>query len=300
MKIKPLVVLFTTIFSVTSHAEEAWFQETPLQQSYRALLADNPSLAWQEMLLALGSHEMESSHGIHDTHWLPLKNEIIEQTQCGRTLLTQSNLSQNVHVRLTLQKKTNLLQQGYQFKLSLDGIKKKVKITLVDSKEHLFLSGVSSPPKEAYSELEGDEMLSPPPSGYYLLSINEVSYPLILSPYPTHSWLALDEKGKTRRLTLSPPPQRTHCPLTTLRWQWLDAHYDMLGDSKPMLINNTYIEKNKDQEGNKSQRISTMAIPLHNAQNAKWISAVISQSEYQNHIRIEYAQRLTLPVPTQK
>ncbi len=52
----------------------------PLQHTYQSLLDNQPQVAWQELQIALDQQTLDSEL------WLPVKQEILSQTQCGTSL----------------------------------------------------------------------------------------------------------------------------------------------------------------------------------------------------------------------
>ncbi|WP_025744528.1 DUF2861 family protein [Salinivibrio costicola] len=75
-----LLVLGFAMLSVKVNAEQAWFGDTPMQQTYQALAADRPTVAWQELIFALSQEQIATQH------WAALKHAIINQTDCGQRL----------------------------------------------------------------------------------------------------------------------------------------------------------------------------------------------------------------------
>lgn len=260
-----------------------WFQDTPLQATYSALMAKNTPLAWQELQLALNQNNLD------ERYWSQIKKQILLQSHCGKTLSETPRTTAQSHIRLTIQKKSNLLQQGYQFKISLDGIQEKVFISLSDNQDTVLFSGYSSSLDNNYSELEGGEMFSAPSPGLYQLRINKKNYPVILSSHSSINWINLENTHSLNQIQISPPQQRQGCPLTPPQWQWFDKNYTLLGSIEPM----SYLESISSHSTQQSTAV--VDLPYAPSVDAKWISAVISRSEYQGQIQVNYSQRLTLP-----
>nr|VVV06782.1 hypothetical protein AW0309160_04276 [Aliivibrio wodanis] len=260
-----------------------WFQDTPLQATYSALMAKNTPLAWQELQLALNQNNLD------ERYWSQIKKQILLQSHCGKTLSETPSTAAQSHIRLTIQKKSNLLQQGYQFKISLDDTQEKVFISFSDNQGTVLFSGYSSSLDNSYSELEGGDMISAPTPGLYQLRINKKNYPAILSSHRSVNWINLENTHSLHQIQISPPQQQQDCPLTSPQWQWFDKNYTLLGSIEPM----SYIEPISSHSTQQSTAV--VDLPYAPSIGAKWISAVISRSEYQGQVRVNYSQRLTLP-----
>lgn len=260
-----------------------WFQDTPLQATYSALMTKNTPLAWQELQLALNQNNLD------ERYWSQVKKQILLQSHCGKTLSETPSMAAQSHIRLTIQKKSNLLQQGYQFKISLDGIQEKVFISFSDNQGTVLFSGYSSSLDNSYSELEGGDMISAPTPGLYQLRINKKNYPVILSSHTSINWINLENTHSLHQIQISPPQQQQDCPLTSPQWQWFDKNYTLLGSIEPM----SYIESISSHSTQQSTVV--VDLPYAPSVDAKWVSAVISRSEYQGQIQVNYSQRLTLP-----
>ncbi|MGF1752751.1 DUF2861 family protein [Vibrio makurazakiensis] len=257
-----------------------WFMPTPLASTYSALAAGNTQLAWQEMLLAL------SQKPIDERHWAKAKKTLISQSQCGKQLISDAPMSQEQHIRLTIQKKTNLVQQGYQLKVSLDGVEQSAAISLRDQQGRVWFSGKTSEPEQNYVELESDDLVYAPTSGFYQLTIDQAVYPIILSSNYEQPWIKVNRNNAVSSMSIRQPKTLPSCQIANMRWQWFDDQFSMLGYSQPIQLNSSNVET----EGFESARL-----PESFPSNAKWLSAVVSQWEYQGVVKVEYAQRVTLP-----
>jgi len=272
-----LVCSFLT-FSQQVIADD-WFMPTPLASTYSALAAGNIQLAWQEMLLTL------SQKSIDESHWAQVKKTLISQSHCGKQLFGDSPISQNQRIRLTIQKKTNPVQQGYQLKVSLDGVEKSYTIALRDQQGLSWLSGNTSEPEQGYVELESDDLVYAPTSGFYQLTIDKAVYPILISSDYEQPWIKANSSNAASPMSIRLPETLTSCEIGNMRWQWFDDNFSMLGHSQPIQLN----RPNTETEG-----FETVHFPESFPSNAKWLSAVVSQWEYQGPVKVEYAQRVTL------
>lgn len=266
------------VFSQQVMADD-WFMPTPLASTYSALAAGNVQLAWQEMILALSQNPMD------ENHWAQAKKVLISKSQCGKQLINDSSMNHKQRIRLTIQKKTNLVQQGYQLKVSLDGVDKSYAISLRDQQGQAWLSGKTSQPEQGYAELESDDLVYAPTAGFYQLTIDKVMYPIILSSSYDQPWIKVNRSNVASPISVRLPSTLASCQVGNMRWQWFDDEFSMLGYSQPNPINNPSFEG-----------YESVLLPASFPSNAKWVSAVVSQWEYQSAVKVEYAQRVTLPI----
>ena len=256
-----------------------WFMPTPLASTYSALAAGNIQLAWQEMLLALNQNPVDESN------WAQAKKVLISKSQCGKQLIIDPSMNHKQYIRLTIQKKTNLVQQGYQLKVSLDGVEKSYAISLRDQQGQAWLSGITSQPEQGYVELESDDLVYAPAAGFYQLTIDKAVYPLILSSSYEQPWIKVNRSNGSSPISVRLPDTLASCQAGSMRWQWFDDEFSMLGYSQPNQLNNP-----------SSERFESVLLPASFPGNTKWVSAVVSQWEYQSAVKVEYAQRVTLPI----
>ncbi|WP_104400617.1 DUF2861 family protein [Vibrio penaeicida] len=268
------------IFSQQVVAED-WFMKTPLAATYSALSTGNTQLAWQEMLIAL------SQNSLDEKHWAKPKEVMINQSQCGKQLIPDHPINHNSHIRITIQKKTNFIQQGYQIKVSLDGVENSVSISLRDRHGRVWISGTTSDPVQSYTELESDDLVYAPTSGYYQLIVDKAVYPIILSSNDAQAWVNVDHSDPSLPIRIRLPETPVSCQVGNMRWQWFDNQFVMLGNSQPIYLNAPSVDSNG---------FAKALEPESTKYQAKWLSAVVSKWEYQGTVKIEYVQRTTLPL----
>jgi hypothetical protein len=271
MKVTSLTALLC-VLPFASHA--TWFTETPLQRSYQSLLNEQPQLAWQELQIALNQESLDSHL------WLPVKQEILTRTQCGRTL-KQSDVPTH-HIQVSFIKRYGLSSQGYQIKISAeprssDLNKKAQPVTLIAPDgltmiEGQFNSGVD------YQEIETNEMFIKPESGVYQLTVGTNNYPLVVALDDSNRWLALENKLENAHVVVTPPEVIDNCPSTHVSWQWFDENYNMLGFKVPI-------------------KAKQVAVPTESPSvgKASHLSASVEKYEYQGAIEIQYVQRVAVP-----
>ncbi|MDO6498938.1 DUF2861 family protein [Photobacterium sanguinicancri] len=278
MKIKTLILMGCMLTPMTGLA--SWFPYSPLQTTLDALLSAQPQRAWQELLLAVSQSDIDSQH------WLPIKNEIMAQTNCGQQLMTDLN---NLPAALTLTviSRSGLSSLGYQIKLSAEQASQMQNFTLYNPQGKQLLEGELLP-KSGYQEWETDDLLAPPQAGLYQLEIGANRYPLLIADNDTENWLA--RKGtRNPQLITHLPETVTHCSPPALSWQWFDQGYNQIGLKRP-------IDLNKVAQ-NKTDAETNTLIPSPPSNKASYLSASASIFEYQSGVKIEYIHRVAIPFP---
>lgn len=267
MNIKQLFFIIAAAFSTVSQA--AWFTDTPLQRTYQALIDQQPKLAWQELKIALNQNQLDSRF------WIPVKQAILSQTECGQGL--SNDLGSISNIQVSFIRRFGLSSQGYQFKISSEGNTTDQDIALVSPDGRRLLSGklITHP---QYQEIETAEMLQKPQSGVYQLEIGQNSYPIIAFMDNNKRWLKLENKLHSPRILITPPKNVIGCPEVNASWQWFDEQYNMLGSRVPIQKNNLPVPKE-----------STYSY------KAKHLSAAVELTEYQNGTKINYIQRVAIP-----
>jgi len=271
---------FFVVSSLLSSSSLAydWFPETPLQASYSALVEGNTLLAWQELQLSL------SRHNVEERYWRPVKQAILSETQCGKQLTSAPSIAANIS--LAIISKGNVNNQGYQVKLSTEQVTQPLRLQLFDEYNTLIVSAVITSPTKEYTEFESNELLSQPKAGLYQLAVNGVHYPLIISSFAATPWLHSTADRTFKSLTITPPNRVASCAPASVRWQWFDEDYNLLGQPAPMKLT-PIITANNDSY--------SVSLPPAAPAKAKWLSGVVSQFEYQGRIKVEYIQRYSLP-----
>lgn len=264
---KTLLIVAALTLPLSTHA--TLFAETPLQHAYQATLTKQPKLAWQELILALSQHPIESRY------WLPIKNEVLTQTDCGSQILTMS--APDMQLRLSLIKRSGLASQGYQFRLSTENTQQALPVTLTSPEGELLLSGRLNA-KNDYQEIESDELLQAPSQGLFQLTLGENKIPLLLASPSSGTWLSLIHRSEQIQVRVSAPTPVPSCPKAAASWQWFDQNYNLIGTKIPF---NSGIESIPNDHKVRKQ--------------AKYLSASVELVEFQQGIRIEYIQRLAIP-----
>lgn len=256
------------------------FMDTPLKASYEALAQQQASLSWQALILALQKTPIE------EAHWHSLKEAILSASQCGRTLEPENSAFDTTkrQVTLSLQRRTNLAQQGYQVKVSLEGASQAVNITLMDRDGKLWLEGRTELPQDGYVELESAEFLTPLAAGLYRLVIDSQSYWLVLSSPSQEDWLSLVEDRRLL-LTVKRPPTLPSCLPPVALWRWFTEDYQLLGRAQSVRFT-----------ANSSTKQAQIEMPKSAPEKAQWLSTMVFKQHFQGAIQVEELQRLTLPI----
>ncbi|WP_086773906.1 DUF2861 family protein [Vibrio coralliirubri] len=269
MKVTSLVALLCTL-PFASHA--AWFTDTPLQHTYQSLLDEQPQVAWQELQIALDQQTLDSEL------WLPVKQEILSQTQCGTSL--KQSAEPKHHIQVSFIRRYGLSSHGYQIKVSAEQLNKGLEtqtLSLVSPKGKVLLDGQLASNNE-YQEIETNEMFIKPESGVYQLKIGSNHYPIIVALNDSNRWLTLESKLSEPHIVLSPPKVVDNCPDANVSWQWFDEDYHLLGYKVP---------------------IKTVQAPVPTESplgtKAKHLSASVEMFEYQGAIEVQYVQRVAVP-----
>ena len=271
MKLISLTALLCAL-PFASHA--TWFAETPLQHSYQSLLDEQPQLAWQELQIALNQETLDSQF------WLPVKQEILTRTQCGRTL-KQSDVTAH-HIRVSFIKRYGLSSLGYQIKISaeprsIDLNEQAQPVTLIAPDGLTVIEGQFNPGGD-YQEIESNEMFIKPESGVYQLTVGTNNYSIVVALDDSKRWLTLESKLENAHVVITPPKIIDNCPSTHVSWQWFDENYHMLGLKVPIKAKQVMVPAQSPAE-----------------ERAKHLSASVEMFEYQGAIEVQYVQRVAVP-----
>ncbi len=269
MRVTSLTALLCTL-PLVSHA--AWFTDTPLQHTYQSLLDDQPQVAWQELQIALNQQTLDSEL------WLPVKQEILSQTQCGTSL--KQSAEPKHHIQVSFIRRYGLSSHGYQIKVSAEQLSKVSEsetISLVSPKGKVLLDGQLASNDE-YQEIETNEMFIKPESGVYQLKIGSNHYPIVVALNDNNRWLTLESKLSEPHIVLSPPKVIDSCPDANVSWQWFDENYNLLGYKVPIKTTQAPVPKES---------------PLGTI--ARHLSASVEVFEYQGAIEVQYVQRVAVP-----
>lgn len=273
MKAKVVLSVCTALFAASLQAN--WFASTPLQAAYTALAQENPQLAWQELQIALSQHTMNQQH------WIPVKEAILDGTECGRRLNAATELAGSISVYFI--SKSDSVSLDYQIKLSAESVTQAIAVTLIDPNGTSLLQAEFDAQQE-YREVETQRLIIKPTQGLYQLLVNDQRYPLIISGLSDRQWLQLDDVTFQPKLTLDLPQTSSSCAPASAHWQWFNNQYDML--SQRQLVTAT-------PQGT----TLSAALPPDAPPQATRLSAIVSQYEYQSGVQIKYIQRAALPLP---
>ncbi|KLV00556.1 hypothetical protein ABT58_11975 [Photobacterium aphoticum] len=272
-----MLSLCLPVFSPPAIGQTDWFVPTPLQSTYQALLANHPEQAWQELHLALSQAPLSCKH------WVPVKNAILTQTECGQTLPEQ-HTSPSMHtpsITLHMIRRFGITSQGYQIKISAvqspltDKDNHMLPVTLLSPTNHTLLSGEFST-QSPYQEIEMADLMIKPMPGRYLLTVGEHTYPLLIAMESRSQWLTLTHTPQGSQVALSLPETIEGCPAVNARWQWFDDEYNTLG--KPQLM----LRK-------------TESVPRSYPLGAKHLAASVERVEFQQGVTVHYIQRINVP-----
>ncbi|MFA0347597.1 DUF2861 family protein [Vibrio sp. 10N.222.55.C6] len=269
MRVTSLIALICAL-PFACHA--AWFTNTPLQHTYQSLLDEQPQVAWQELQIALNQQTLDSEL------WLPVKQEILSQTQCGTSLRQDTETKH--HIQVSFIRRYGLSSHGYQIKVSAEQLSKGSEtqtLSLVSPKGKVLLDGQLASNNE-YQEIETNEMFIKPESGVYQLKIGSNHYPIIVALNNSNRWLTLESKLSEPHIVLSPPKVIDNCPDANVSWQWFDENYNLLGYKVPIKT---------------AQAPVPTESPL--GTKAKHLSASVEMFEYQGAIEVQYVQRVAVP-----
>ncbi|NRB69081.1 MAG: DUF2861 family protein [Vibrio sp.] len=245
-----------------------WFDNTPLARTYEALLRNQSQLAWQELHLAL------NQHSISREFWLPIKQEIMQRSQCGRQLVSYSK-PLPADLSLSFVRRSGLSSQGFQVKLSAENVNSALEVELISPVKKAILRGLLSS-QPGYQEIESKEMLQEPKAGIYRLKLNGNDYDLVVAIPKNSHWLTLD--NITQRVIITPPVVVNSCAKPVANWQWFSHDYTLLNKRTPIQqFNVPFPNKTQQPKG------------------AKHLSASVSIFEYQQGLKVEYIQRLAIP-----
>lgn len=258
-----LVSFLTSAHPLPNNFHAAWFRSTPLQSSYQKLVEGFPQQAWHELISAL------SFTPVAEPFWQPIKEEILNQTQCGQSL--QATSTNDKAVAVTFIHKINQTFQGYQVKVSIDDLVEPLNVSLISPQGKMIIEQTLVP--AIYTESESHELLSPYASGVYWLILGKQRFPLLISAPSIVAWI---DPINDNKININLPITLYICAPALAREQFFDQnfallHSQIINSSKPF----TFAKATKE---------------------TKWKSLSVIKSEYQGSIRVEYIQRLTSPI----
>lgn len=263
------ILLGITSLALPISGHAALFTNSPLQHAYQATLSNQPQLAWQELTLALNQHRIDSRY------WLPIKNELLAQTDCGSKLTSTRIMDTQFH--LSLIKRSGLASQGYQFRLATENNNQPQRVVLMSPEGNVLLLD-DFIAHNGYQEIESAELLQKPAQGLFTLVVGENKTSLLLAFPNNASWLSLLNQSNQTLVQVTLPKHVSSCPQAVASWQWFDKNYNLIDGKIPF---NRSLESLPDDGKVKTE--------------AKFLSASVELVEYQQGIRIEYIQRLAIP-----
>ncbi|MGF1793780.1 DUF2861 family protein [Photobacterium profundum] len=284
-KLVSLLLSCLFISPITHAKADNWFADTPLQSSYSALSADQTLLAWQELQLSLSQNQ------ISEHYWQPIKDAVLSKTQCGKQLISSVSLPANIDVSFI--NKNSVNNQGYQIKISTEQVTQPLILELFDENNTLLVTANIPQPTEEYIEFESNDLLSTPKAGIYQLSINNVRYPLVISSFTNTTWVRQSTDQTSKSFIVTPPENKIACAPAVMNWQWFDEQYNQIGKHISMQLTPVMPITSAATDNNLQYAAKR---PAATPSNATWLSAVVSQFEYQGEVKVEYIQRFSLPI----
>ncbi|EAS40556.1 DUF2861 domain-containing protein [Photobacterium profundum] len=284
-KLVSLLLSCLFINPITHAKADNWFADTPLQSSYSALSADQTLLAWQELQLSLSQNQ------INEHYWQPIKDAVLSKTQCGKQLISSVSLPANIDVSFI--NKNSVNNQGYQIKISTEQVTQPLILELFDENNTLLVTANIPLPTEEYIEFESNDLLSTPKAGIYQLSINNVRYPLVISSFTNTTWVRQSTDQTSKSFIVTPPENKIACAPAVMNWQWFDEQYNQIGKHISMQLTPVMPITSAATDNNLQYAAKR---PAATPSNATWLSAVVSQFEYQGEVKVEYIQRFSLPI----
>lgn len=286
-KLVSLLLSCLFISPITHAKADNWFADTPLQSSYSALSADQTLLAWQELQLSLSQNQ------INEHYWQPIKDAVLSKTQCGKQLISSVSLPASIDVSFI--NKNSVNNQGYQIKISTEQVTQPLILKLFDENNTLLVTANIPQPTEEYIEFESNDLLSTPKAGIYQLSINNVRYPLVISSFTNTTWVQQSTDQTSKSFIVTPPANKIACAPVVMNWQWFDEQYNQIGKHISMQLAPVMPITSAATDSNLQYAAKR---PATTPSNATWLSAVVSQFEYQGEVKVEYVQRFSLPIST--
>ncbi|GLR71944.1 DUF2861 family protein [Agaribacter marinus] len=265
-----LIIFLLTADSLGAARDSEWFMRTPMQKSFNALMIKQPKVAWWELVSALNRHDIAVEH------WLPLKETILKESNCGQILYNAfGNL--NKGFKLSIISRQGFSNQGYQIKLSIDQKTINGSFQLLSPKKEVVLSG-GIDEDASYQEWETDELLIKPIAGLYYLTFNGFETPIVVSNYHSERWLERITQFSDK-ISVSLPNLANGCDPATTGFHWFNEDYQQIG--KKIIAN---------VEGN-TVKVSPAKIP----HGAEFLSVSALIYELQSGVRVEYIHRISMP-----
>lgn len=274
-----LLVLGFAMLSVKVNAEQAWFGDTPMQQTYQALAADRPTVAWQELIFALSQEQIATQH------WAGLKHAIINQTDCGQRLTEPNGKDIPQGLTISFVRRAGASSLGYEIKLSAEHVSRATLVTLTDPNGQTVISEILGA-QTGFQELESGQLFTQVDPGVYELRLGGQHYSLVVYGLPRRPWVKLIGHPD-QQLTVDLPNTPTSCAPAAAYWLWLDDAYRWI-EQTPI-----YVTSSAENTPNPVK----VSLPVKRPAKSEHLSAIVTHFEYQGAIKVNYVERLALPLP---
>ncbi|OOF32398.1 DUF2861 family protein [Salinivibrio proteolyticus] len=263
--------------SISAQAEQSWFMDTPMREAYQALLVEQPTLAWQELMFALTQAPVDESH------WAALKHAIINQTDCGQRLTEPNGKGIPHGLTISFVRWSGTSSIGYEIKISAQQIEHDTLLTVTNPAGEVVLSE-NLDPKKGYQEIESGQLFTPITPGIYELRMGGHRYSLVIYGMPRRPWIQLTDYPD-QKLIVDLPQTPSNCLAAAANWLWLDNEYRWI-EQTPINLS----------EGTKSSTSSAVVkLPLTLPSDTAHLSATVSHFEYQGAIKVRYIEWIALP-----
>ncbi|WBA09426.1 DUF2861 family protein [Salinivibrio kushneri] len=273
-----LLVIACMVCSFSVRAEQAWFPKTPMQETYQALLAERPKVAWQELIFALSQQQIPTER------WAKIKYAIINQTDCGQQLTEPNGKGIPQGLTISFVRRAGASSLGYEIKLSAEHVERDTLLTLADPTGQTVLNEILRA-QSGYQEVESGQLFTQIIPGIYELKMGGQHYSLVVYGLPRRPWIKLIGHPD-QKLAVDLPETPLSCSPATARWLWLDEAYRWI-EQTPI-----YLSSRSD----KSHDPTMIKLPVAPPANAEHLSATVSHFEYQGAIKVNYVERLALPL----
>ncbi|PCE69268.1 MULTISPECIES: DUF2861 family protein [unclassified Salinivibrio] len=273
------IVALWGLTSISAQAEQSWFTDTPMREAYQALLVEQPTLAWQELMFALTQAPVDESH------WATLKHAIINQTDCGQRLTEPNGKGIPHGLTISFVRRAGASSLGYEIKLSAEQVANTTRVTLMDPSGQMVLSATLTA-QASYQEIESGQLFTQVDPGVYELKLGNQHYSLVIYGLPRRPWVQLTGHPDMQ-LAIDLPTTPQNCAPATAYWLWLDDAYRWV-DQAPIYASG------RTAEGALPVKVD---LPTSPPATASHLSATVSHFEYQGAIKVSYVERLALPLP---
>ncbi|OOE90854.1 DUF2861 family protein [Salinivibrio sharmensis] len=274
-----LLLIGCMVCSFSVRAEQAWFPKTPMQETYQALLADRPKVAWQELIFALSQQQIPTER------WAKIKYAIINQSDCGQQLTEPNGKGVPQGLTIDFVRWVGGSSLGYEIRLSAEEVERDTLLTLTDPTGQTVVNGILNE-KRGYQEVESGTLFTQIIPGIYELKMGGQHYSLVVYGLPRRPWVKLSGHPD-QQLAIDLPETPLSCLPAVAHWLWLDDAYRWI-EQTPI-----YLSGRSDN----SHAPSMIKLPTSSLVNAEHLSVTVSHFEYQGAIKVNYVEWLALPLP---